>query len=245
MTLSLDSAVLALLLPGLLLGFLFNATPGAVFAETLRRGLRGGFRPAFDVQLGSLVGDATWAVLGLTAAGALLAIPAVRVPLALAGSAYLLWLGVCGLRDAFAASGQDASASAADPSPPVQRAGAVRAGVLLSLTNPQNIGFWAAVGAVVPALGGPEPAATDLAWFFAGFMASSILWCGICAGLVAWMKHALPDLVLRGIHLTCGLFLLVLAAMQLWRLVHDPRPARQAAAAQPFINAVSIKEVRP
>ena len=209
------AGVLPLVFTGFALGLLFNATPGAVFAETLRRGLRGGFWPAFDVQLGSLVGDALWAVAGLSAAAALLAVSAVRVPLALAGSAYLLMLGLRGLHETFAA-GSAAGGGGLDPA--VQRAGAVRAGVLLSVTNPQNIGFWAAVGAVVPALGRPEPAMVDLAWFFGGFIASSILWCGICAGLVAWLRHALPEIVVRGIHLTCGLFLIALAALQWLRL---------------------------
>ncbi|MFN7194565.1 MAG: LysE family transporter, partial [Rhodospirillales bacterium] len=74
------------------LGLLFNVVPGAVFAETLRRGLRGGYGPAFAVQVGSLVGDFTWAVLGLAGAGALFALPHVETPLALAGAALLLWL---------------------------------------------------------------------------------------------------------------------------------------------------------
>ena len=47
------------------LGFVFNAAPGAVFVETVRQGARGGFRPAFEVQAGSLVGDALWALIGL------------------------------------------------------------------------------------------------------------------------------------------------------------------------------------
>ncbi|MEV4111659.1 hypothetical protein [Nonomuraea sp. NPDC049695] len=40
------------------IGLLFNAAPGAVFSESLRRGVRGGFGPAFAVQVGSLAGDA-------------------------------------------------------------------------------------------------------------------------------------------------------------------------------------------
>ena len=44
----------------------FCLSPGAVLAETLRRGLLQGFTPALLVQIGSLVGDAVWAVIGLT-----------------------------------------------------------------------------------------------------------------------------------------------------------------------------------
>ena len=59
-------------LAAMLLGFVFNAAPGAVFSETLRRGLRDGYKPALLVQIGSLVGDATWAALGLTGLALLL-----------------------------------------------------------------------------------------------------------------------------------------------------------------------------
>ena len=50
----------------------YNAMPGAVFAETVRRGALGGFRTALAVQLGSLSGDALWALLGLAGVGLLL-----------------------------------------------------------------------------------------------------------------------------------------------------------------------------
>ena len=47
-----------------LLGLIFNAAPGAVFAETLRRSMTGGFREALILQLASLTGDALWAYWG-------------------------------------------------------------------------------------------------------------------------------------------------------------------------------------
>ncbi len=89
------------------LGLVFNAAPGAVFSESLRRGIRGGFGPAFAVQAGSLMGDAVWAVLGLAGVGTLFAVPALRVPLTVAGCLLLAWLGVSGLRDALARKGPD------------------------------------------------------------------------------------------------------------------------------------------
>ncbi len=50
------------------LGVSYNAAPGTaapttVNTEMLRRGLARGFRPALLVQLGALIGDATWAAL--------------------------------------------------------------------------------------------------------------------------------------------------------------------------------------
>ncbi|GAA2211343.1 hypothetical protein GCM10009850_068020 [Nonomuraea monospora] len=82
------------------IGLVFNAAPGAVFSESLRRGVRGGFWPAFAVQAGSLAGDAVWAVLGLAGVGALFAVPVLRVPMTVGGCLLLAWLGVTGLRDA-------------------------------------------------------------------------------------------------------------------------------------------------
>ncbi|NUP64734.1 MAG: LysE family transporter, partial [Nonomuraea sp.] len=79
-------------------GLVFNAAPGAVFSESLRRGMRGGFRPAFAVQVGSLAGDAVWALLGLAGVGALFTVPALRVPLTAGGCLLLAWLGLIGVR---------------------------------------------------------------------------------------------------------------------------------------------------
>jgi chemosensory pili system protein ChpE/L-lysine exporter family protein LysE/ArgO len=76
----------------LFLGFIFNAAPGAVFAETIRHGIKGGFKPALAVQIGSLVGDALWAVLGLAGVGLLLQLHFLRLPVGIAGVLYLLWL---------------------------------------------------------------------------------------------------------------------------------------------------------
>ena len=50
-----------------LLGLIFNITPGAILVESLRRGIKGGFMPALAIQIGSLVGDALWLLLGLLA----------------------------------------------------------------------------------------------------------------------------------------------------------------------------------
>ena len=74
------------------LGLIFNAAPGAVFAETIRRSMSGGFREALILQLGSLTGDALWAILGLLGIGVLLQSPSLQFPIAIAGSAYLGYL---------------------------------------------------------------------------------------------------------------------------------------------------------
>lgn len=160
-----------------LLGLIFNATPGAVFAETVKQGVHGGFRPALAVQIGSLVGDALWAVLGLVGIGLLLQLDALRLPIGMAGVAYLLWLA----RDAWRAAGREFSL---DLGGDAQRQRALKSGVMLSVTNPQNVAYWAALGSAMGAVGVAAPTSTDYGVFFAGFMASSVLWCFVCAAIV-------------------------------------------------------------
>jgi hypothetical protein len=132
--------MIALFASAFVLGLIFNAAPGAVFAETIRQGVRGGFKPAFAVQIGSLVGDALWAILGLVGIGLLLQLEWLRMPIGIAGAAYLVWLAW----DSWRAASHEFSVEVSQ-SAQCQRK-ALRAGVLLSVTNPQNVAYWAGCG---------------------------------------------------------------------------------------------------
>lgn len=199
--------MLAIFLAAMLFGLAFCASPGAVFSETLRRGLTGGFRPALLVQLGSLIGDAVWALIGLTGLVLLLAQDSVRVPLTIACAAYLVWLGIQGLRDAW--------------QPPTQEEGTARgrnafgAGALLSLSNPKNIVFWGALGSALAGIVEGTPSQAQMAVFFAGFMVASLLWCFICAALVDWLRCHTSLLWQRISYAGCGALLLMLAGLTL------------------------------
>ncbi|MEO4048636.1 LysE family translocator [Pseudomonas sp. CAU 1711] len=191
----------------MLFGVAFCASPGAVFSETLRRGLLGGFRPALLVQLGSLIGDAAWALIGLSSLALLLTQESVRQPLTLASAAYLAWLGLQGLRDA--------------RRPPLAEEGAqlgrnaFGAGALLSLSNPKNIVFWGALGSALAGMVEGTPSQAQLAVFFAGFMFASLLWCFFCAALVDWLRRHSSPRWQRISHAGCGLLLLALAGLTL------------------------------
>lgn len=202
------------------LGFVFNAAPGPVFAETLRRGLRGGFSVAMQVQLGSLVGDATWALLGLLGVGLILQVEGVRLPLACAGAVYLVWLGVSAWRD----SGQPEAHARSDLSTRASDAthatGAFGSGAMLSLTNPQNIAYWAALGSALGTVGVQAPTVTEYGVFFAGFMVASIAWCFICAWGVDWFYRRATASWMRWSYRLCALIFFGLAAGSLldaWR----------------------------
>ena len=189
------------------LGLAFNAAPGAVFSESLRRGLRGGFRPALAVQLGSLAGDLVWAVIGLAGVGALVAVPAVRLPVTVVGCAILGWLGAQGIRAAFRPAGPSAA-------PPSVRSG-VGVGASISLGNPWNVVYWSGTAGAVSGVLGVEAGPAASAVFLAGFMVASLGWCLVCAGGIALLRRALPPALIRVVELLCGLSLLVLAVLLL------------------------------
>jgi len=187
------------------LGFLFNAAPGAVFAETVKVGVRGGFRPALAVQLGSLVGDAVWAALGLAGIGLLLQLDWLRYPIGIAGILYLLWLSYDSWREA-----NRRLASIASPDHHSE-ATALRSGVLLSLSNPQNIAYWASLGSAMGAVGISNPQVAHYFIFFCGFMVSSLIWSFLCAALVARVFRQAGERWARLTYRLCALAFLTLA----------------------------------
>lgn len=209
--------MLTLFATAFLLGLVFNAAPGAVFAETIRQGVRGGFRGALDVQVGSLVGDALWAVLGLVGVGILLQLDVLRVPVGIAGVVYLLWLAV----DAWRAAGREFSvgAPAGGPARP-----ALRAGITLSLTNPQNVAYWAAIGSAMAAVGVADPGPAHYGVFFAGFMASSVVWAVFCAAVVARLFRDASAGWARLTYRLCAIAFLALAMSSLRELLAEPSP---------------------
>ncbi len=190
----------------LVFGFVFCLSPGAVLAETLRRGLLQGFTPALLVQIGSLVGDAVWAVIGLTGIALLIQHDAVRVPLTIVCALYLAWLGVRSLIDAWHLP-QESSA----PAGSAQNALAV--GAAISLANPKNIVYWGALGSALSGIVGATPSHAQTLTFFAGFMLASVLSCFLTAALVNLLRKNASPLWQRVSYALCGLVLLYLAVL--------------------------------
>lgn len=199
----------AVFFAALLFGFAFCLSPGAVLAETLRRGLNQGFRPALMVQFGSLIGDALWALIGLTGLALLLSHEAVRVPLTLACAAYLAWLGWQSLGDA------RRPAQPLEALPEQAGRGAFFAGAAISLSNPKNLVYWGALGSALAGIVDGVPSQAQALVFFAGFMLASVLCCFISAGLVEWLRRAAAPVWHRVSHAICGVLLFVLAGLAL------------------------------
>ena len=195
-----------------ILGLLFNAAPGVVFTGTIKRGISGGFFPALYVQIGSLAGDALWAILGLLGIGILLNIDILKYPLSIIGIIYLIYLAY----DSFISSNIKYEKIVVSKS---IKNNALKSGIFLSITNPQNIAYWAALGSSFGALGIAEPQTSHYFIFFFGFISSSILWCFVCALAVEKIFKYTNSVIKKYIFRICTIVFLYLAVGTFFNLI--------------------------
>ncbi len=176
-----------LLATGFGLGLAYAAVPGPVNTESIRRGFAGGFWPALLIQVGAMVGDIVWAILGLAGVAVLSGSDAMSVLLGAAGAGFLLVLAHGTFRSALAGVDQRAMPSA--------RPGRhVVVGAMFSLANPIGIAFWAGVGGgLVVTL--DTPSQSELAVVLASFMVAVVFWAVLlAAGITVGRRYARPGL---------------------------------------------------
>jgi len=203
--------VVLLFLSAFGLGLAFCASPGAVTALVVRRGLERGFLSALSLQLGAMVGLALWAIIALIGAALLLHDARARLILGTVGILFLLWLTWNALRDAYRGKvGEVKSANVR---------GDLALGVVISLANPLPIAFWLGIGSTVIATGKVSPDPKDMLIFLAGFLFGALLWCFFLASLLAWGRRFVTPLFFRLVNLICGLALGFFALKLLWNTI--------------------------
>jgi len=180
------------------LGLAYASAPGAVNAETIRRGVAHGFRPALLVQVGSLLGDVAWAVLALAGLALLLRDTTLRAALGVGGGLVLLWFAVGALRSA-------RSPGRAGPPPKQPGTGSLATGIVLSIANPFGPIFWLGVGGGLAAGGIADETIPGAIAFVGSFAAGALTWgIGVSALLAFGRRWATPA-VFRIVDLAVGL----------------------------------------
>ncbi|QSO48392.1 LysE family transporter [Alicyclobacillus mengziensis] len=206
--------MIGLILTACLLGFVYSAAPGAVNTEALRRGLQRGFVPAFLVQLGALLGDLVWAIIGLTGVALVFQFLTVQIILGIAGVTFLLrmaWLSFLDARKPIDLK--------LDTNKKEQRD--FTTGIIFSLANPFAIAFWGGIGGGFATHIAGMPLLDKLLLLFLGFSVGAFAWCIGISALVAWSRKFIGDKVLRGIFTVSSLAMAYFALEMLWTLVHS------------------------
>jgi chemosensory pili system protein ChpE len=187
----------------------YCAAPGAVNAETVRRGLRGGFASALLVQLGAIVGRVLWAGLALAGAGVLAGPGSLHLGLTTLGALVLLhasWRALV------------ASSTVAPDSPRrcAARHDDFTAGLLLSLTNPLALVFWSGFGSMLGLDGGGIWDARTAPAVLATLAVGALAWSIGVAAAISWGRHAVGRGSLRLAEVLAGVVLGFFGLQMLW-----------------------------
>ena len=196
-----------------MLGIAFCAPPGVVTAEALRRGLARGFRPALLVELGSLIGDATWAMLTLAGAAFIVQNTPARLFLGAVGASFLAYLAWSAIWGAVRGGLPQASNE--------RHHGDFIAGAFLSLGNPFAIAFWLGVGTSTIAASVSNPQLVHSVVFFIAFMLGGLAWSFFLAGLITWGRRFVTPAFFRGVNFICGACLGYFGLNLLWNTVQS------------------------
>ena len=202
---------------GLSLGLGAAAPIGPVNVEIARRTLHGGFRAGFALGCGAVTVDVAYVLLSSLSLGQWVTSSAVQRPVELAGSVFLLYLGVQSLR----ALGKHLQTDALDGNQPISSLqGAYRTGVLMTLLNPMTLAFWFVE---VPSLGAlTQDSRHNLPMICAGVFMGTLGWVVGFSGFLAYVGRRRKNWWLAAADGLGGLILLLLAFRGLWHL-YGPR----------------------
>ena len=193
-----------LFLQSMWVGLAIAAPVGPIGVLLIQRTLRHGVPAGLATGLGAAVADATYGAVGAYGVTGLTAwLQGARVPLALAGGAFLLWLAWRTWLAEPAAMGCSASAA---PGLAATFAGAVA----LTLSNPATMLSFIAIFGALTGAGAPASPGTMVAGVLAG---SALWWLLLCAAVgvlrgrfdVAWQRRV------------ARVSALMLAAFALWQ----------------------------
>jgi threonine/homoserine/homoserine lactone efflux protein len=200
--------LLPLFLASLLIGLSIAAPVGPIGLLTIQRSLDHGPRAGLATGLGAAAADAVYGAVGAYGVSWLVdALIAARVPLALFGSAFLLWMAWQLLRAPLAAQ----AAVAAPARNPWQYFGGT---FVLTLSNPATIFSFIAIFGAMSASGGRTTASSP-ALMVAGVLIGSALWWLFLSGVVGRLRGRFDARWRRRINRVSAA---VLAGFALWQL---------------------------
>ena len=200
---------LSLIISGFTIGMTYAIIPGPVTTESTRRGVTRGFRPAWEIQMGALVGDFVWAFLGITGAAVVLDRDSIAVVLGLVGAGLLFSLARSAFRAAWATVDTSGHAQPGHP---------LKVGMLFSLANPAGLAFWTGVGGGLLSTAN-EVGVTEIVAMLASYMAGAAV-CGSLVALVASLGGRFAGAAFfRWINALCGTALSWFGVRLLWSTV--------------------------
>ena len=191
-----------LLLSGIAIGVAVAAPIGPVNIAVIRRGLSRGFYPAWMLGLGAGVADACYVVLVYLGLAPIISQSlAFRLILWGAGGAFLIYLGLSGLR------AKDTQ-SIGEGAPPKAELHPFFTGLGITLLNPMTVVSWLVIGG---AFFSSITLGQDIAggaFFVLGIFLGSILWSGSVALTTHFARRFVNSRVLSAVSIIASLALI-------------------------------------
>ncbi len=175
------------------------AAPGAVTTEALRRALIRGVYAVLFILVGSLVGDAFWAIATFFGAAFLVQHTVARLILGAVESFILLSLAWQTLKDVW---GKNAPST----SDRFHHSDFV-SGALLSFASPFTVTFWLAVNATTGSAVRSAMQGISMFFFFVSFLLAAILWGLLLSVLVTFGHRFTRPIIFRWLNLGSSLAL--------------------------------------
>jgi L-lysine exporter family protein LysE/ArgO len=203
---------LSLLSDGFFLSLSLCLDIGLVNVAIISLTLSHGFKPGFWLGLGSCFGDLVYAALALAGMAALLQFDAVRWVVWIGGAAILLYLTWKMTREALVPAaapagnedeGEDVSAADA-AAPHLNPWRGFARGVLLAVSSPSAILWFAAVGGALIAKAGATSSSTAPV-FLGGFFAGGLVWTLFICSLASHGRKRAGNGLLRACHVLSAL----------------------------------------
>jgi threonine/homoserine/homoserine lactone efflux protein len=225
--------LLAIFSTAFVVGFSGAMMPGPLLTVTIAESARRGFITGPLIVLGHAVLELTLIFALVNGLSAFLTKAGVSNTVAVLGGAFLIYMGCVMARDVRAGKvslnmeqpaaesagpgtrGSGEKAGAATSAGGGVRLNPVAAGILISLSNPYWILWWATIGLgyITLSLRGGFP---GLASFFTGHILADFVWYCLVAAAVAGGRRFMSDGVYRGILIVCGIFLVGLGGYFLY-----------------------------
>ncbi len=193
---------------GILLGFL-AAVPiaGPIAALILSRALRGQYRPAFQVALGSALAESVYAGVAFYGIGSL--------PFDL--SEYGLWIDglaaiillIVGI--ALIRAGKNFTLPQEDDAPP-STGSSLLLGFSLCALNPTLLATWSSMIVPVHSGGWVESGIAPMVMFMVGVIGGALAWNGSLMFFVRWLRGKLQDTAIGRVQIVTGVLVLCASA---------------------------------
>lgn len=223
--------MIEVLVSGWLIGVAIALPVGPVITEIVRRGLRAGFLPAWQVGLGAAASHAILVSLTLLGVVALLDRPVWHAILGGAGVLVLGYLGVDALRAGTKAPVHrtpdpfgEAEAAAPAGRPAATQAGhPFLVGFGIGIANPITLLWFLTVGGALIAAHSGGKTGPSAVVFGVSFVSGVLCWDTVVAGLAGRGRRWMGPRALRLLNLIAGLVFFGFAARLLWMLTQTFR----------------------